>query len=312
MIKIILLLCLATSQSNTVKNPYQIYLDATTLCHEGRWTEAITLYEKLISPEPYHEEKPHPEKAYRKEARAKAPAKKEVTAKTVEFLDDAHFWIGYCYIEVGDYKKALKIFKKFLKEFTGSEYADDAEYKIGEIYEKYLHNYGDAIKSYKRLVEKYATSNLALQSQLRQAEIQERIYTDFDKAITDYKKVESLNKAQNLTQSSWYAKTAKERIEFIKENSDFDWKPLKMYNQTLNKETKGLYDDALGGYRKLLEKYPDSNVADDAQFRIAEILKEQKKDKLSIEAYKLLVEKYPDSKYVPIIKTKNLTEKEEK
>lgn len=62
-------------------------------------------------------------------------------------------------------------------------------------------------------------------------------------------------------------------------------------------------DMAVGISRKFVRKYPDSNLADDAQLRVARIVEKQSKPDAYLE-YEKLVEEFPNGDMAPIAKNK--------
>lgn len=63
-------------------------------------------------------------------------------------------------------------------------------------------------------------------------------------------------------------------------------------------ETEENFDAAMKTYSKIVKKFADSDVTDQAQYKIAYIYSNNLNDfEKSVEAHKLLLEKYPDSKY---------------
>jgi len=63
------------------------------------------------------------------------------------------------------------------------------------------------------------------------------------------------------------------------------------------------FDMAVGISRKFVRKYPDSNLADDAQLRVARIVEKQSKPDAYLE-YEKLVEEFPNGDMAPIAKNK--------
>uniref|UniRef100_A0A7C3MMR5 Tetratricopeptide repeat protein n=1 Tax=Dictyoglomus thermophilum TaxID=14 RepID=A0A7C3MMR5_DICTH len=55
------------------------------------------------------------------------------------------------------YKEAIEAYRKFIKDFPDSEYADDAQYEIALSYE-FLEDYKKAIEEYEKLIKNYPNS----------------------------------------------------------------------------------------------------------------------------------------------------------
>jgi TolA-binding protein len=56
------------------------------------------------------------------------------------------------------FKRAAKEFAKLVEKFPNADKADDAQYRIGKIYHRYLKDYSRAIQEYQRLLELYPES----------------------------------------------------------------------------------------------------------------------------------------------------------
>ena len=92
-------------------------------------------------------------------------------------------------------------------------------------------------------------------------------------------------------------KLAEDGIEFIEENSDYDRKPLFLYADMKN---TGDVVKKLEIANRILKEYPNCNLADDIQFKIARFYSVgglNDFDKAILE-YKKLITKYPKSLFV--------------
>lgn len=68
----------------------------------------------------------------------------------------------------GQYEKAIAGFKVFLKEYPGSDLADNAQFWVGECYMA-LKQYEQAILAYQEVIKKYPKGNKVPNAMLRQA-----------------------------------------------------------------------------------------------------------------------------------------------
>lgn len=71
------------------------------------------------------------------------------------------------------------------------------------------------------------------------------------------------------------------------------------YEETLATYHEGKYQDAIAGFKNLITKYPQSNLADNAQFWIGESYTALKKYEQAIQAYNEVITKYPEGNKVP-------------
>ncbi len=72
-----------------------------------------------------------------------------------------------------------------------------------------------------------------------------------------------------------------------------------LYDQSLAMYNEGRYDEAILGFKNLINKYPQSNLADNAQFWIGECYMAMKKYEQAIQAYHEVEIKYPQGNKVP-------------
>jgi tol-pal system protein YbgF len=72
-----------------------------------------------------------------------------------------------------------------------------------------------------------------------------------------------------------------------------------LYEKALATYHEGKYNDAISEFKNLIKIYPQSNLADNAQFWIGESYMAQKKYELAIQAYHEVITTYPDGNKVP-------------
>lgn len=155
-----------------------------------------------------------------------------------------------------EYKKALGEFNKIIKFYKRSEAASEAQYYIGLCYEE-LGNPYQAYESYQKVINDYPFTQRTDEIIKRQFDIADRLYNGGDtkfigisfkpmpeQIIDIYKKVVS-----NAPYSE-YAPTAQFRIGELYKKISF-------------------YQEARVAFQKILDDYPDSDVATDAKFQVA-------------------------------------------
>jgi len=74
---------------------------------------------------------------------------------------------------------------------------------------------------------------------------------------------------------------------------------LELYDASLAAYKKGRYEEAINGFSEFLEKYPASDLADNAHFWIGESLMALKQYEKAILAYQDVIKKYPKGNKVP-------------
>jgi len=160
------------------------------------------------------------------------------------------------FYEAGDYKKALGEFKKIIKYYRKSEAASEAQYYIGRTYEN-LGNPYHAFEAYQKVIDDYPFTQRTEEIIKRQFDIGEKLFQGEKtklmgvkfKALPEqiaevYKKVVS-----NAPYSS-YAPTAQFRIGQLYKKVEY-------------------YGEARDAFQKVVEDYPDSDMAAEAKFQVA-------------------------------------------
>lgn len=75
--------------------------------------------------------------------------------------------------------------------------------------------------------------------------------------------------------------------------------PAMTYQNAYRDYQKGNYDLAISGFKEFIQRYPDSDLADNASYWIGESLYSQKKYRESIAQFDSVVNDYPKSEKVP-------------
>lgn len=270
---ILLFLCTSTfSAAAQSKEERRLYRKGAGYTLNSHWDKAINTFGKLLSK--------YPDTRY----------------------TDSHFWIGYSYSEIGKYNKAITRLQSFAKEYPSSSYAPQALYRVGEIYEKKMKDYDKALQAYDRVINRYPKANAALPAAQNQAAITAQRKYKYDQAIERYQRAKSIAKKQSLSVSREYERKADRRIRFIKANSDHNYEPLRLFSIGVNKEEKKKWNEALGIYDALLNKYPDANISDDAAYRAILCLMRMGNRLKAYERSKQFLKKYPESPYTGKVK----------
>ena len=77
-----------------------------------------------------------------------------------------------------------------------------------------------------------------------------------------------------------------------------------IYKEAIGQYTKGKFEQALRSFQDLLDQYPGSRMADDAQFMIGESFYGMKEYVDAVSEYDKVIKGYPDSDRVPAAKLK--------
>ncbi len=240
-----------------------MYLWASAFYNQGRFTDAIEVFEKIIKLYPRDLDlverveyeiadcfyrTGEEEKALQnfKALRSKYPDSK--------FTQEVLWWLGAYYYRKGETELARRYFEAIVQDFPESKLAADANYALGTTYEEEK-NYKKAIEKFKMVIN-LGESDLAGQAILaisdiyvRTGQIQQALHT-YNQAERDFPHLADL----------LYPKIA----DIYKDQGD--------------------YDKAIAFYRQALQA-SSINQMRVLQFKIAECLQEQRRLKEAIEEY---------------------------
>lgn len=195
--------------------------------------------------------------------------------------------------EAEEYRKALEEFKKVIAYYERSEAAAEAQYYIGRCHEE-LQNPYHAFLAYQKVIENYPFSQRIDEIIKQEYDIAERLFQGEkvkfvgmpfkatpEQAIEVYKKV-----VANAPYSK-YAPVAQYRIGQLYKRLQF-------------------YREALEAFQRIVEDYPDSEIADDARFQVAICASsgslssayDQKLTSEAIAKFEEFARKHPDSELV--------------
>lgn len=122
----------------------QIYTWAEEWYEKGKFKEALTFYQQLISRYPNNEKIP-----------------------------DSLYKAGFCLYKMGNFEEADRYWERLLKEGTGDAYRDSIYFLRGEKFER-DEKYPQALSLYQKLVEEFPQGELAGRSLFRIGAIYER------------------------------------------------------------------------------------------------------------------------------------------
>ncbi len=214
----------------------------------------------------------------------------------------AQFMLGECYFASDDYAGALAEYK----EVGGRKGADDylkasVLLRQGEC----LYNLGrfdEAISKFDRLIDKYDDTFLLAEGlyEVGLAYIVEgnwlklgNVYRELLERRPGYKEKPQVKFALGLF--AYHDQHYDEAIEYFREvPSD---RGLYYLGRCL--EDTGQYILAIQRYRQVLRKYPESPLADDVAFSVAEAFYRSGQNSVAVRSYRAFLEQYPDSHFVP-------------
>ena len=225
------------------------------------------------------------------------------------YMDRVFFWKAWCHTELKNYGKSIKLFEELIEKYPASSYTDDALFKIGDIYENYLHDYDKAVEVYERLIKLFPSAETAIYSnasnniisaQQQKAQIEER-NLNMQQALNDWKESQMLIKKYNPSSQNdnYLNKKAQDKINFIKNHSDNDWLPLTRFTEAQILSKEGKCDLAIKKFQEILNDFPKSSLADNSAYEITLCLKKQNDNEGAKESLKKFIKDYPKSELVP-------------
>ena len=142
---------------------------------------------------------------------------------------------------------AVELFRSVLEIAPTGDHAEEALFRLGEIYLYGLNEPTQAINYFKEVVQENPEGRFRYPAQKYIAEIVERDFQDYDQAIIEYQNL--IN--QNLNPG---------------DNPEHQFRIATLFIRKQN------YDQAVVEFELLLEKYPDSSWAEQAEYKIVELL----------------------------------------
>ena len=160
----------------------------------------------------------------------------------------------------GNFKIALKEFKKLIKYYPLSKEAPTAQYYIGRIMEDIGRPY-DAFKAYQKVIDLYPYTDLVDDVIEREFKIGELFASGRKISIVGPLKVPAVDKAIEI-------------LKAVADNSPYGkYADKAIFNTGLAYKGISDYDNAIMTFKKLIDKYPDSNFIDSARYQLAECSK---------------------------------------
>lgn len=223
------------------------------------------------------------------------------------------FELGKIYYNQKKYPEALDSFEKFVKEYPSSPLVPEAIYYTGRTYYR-LQYYTQAIKTWEELLGSHREHKLAPEAAMRIADTYFRAQK-YPEAVTAYRRIvkdypssdEVKHSALRIAQSLYNARDDKGAIEeFGKFMVAYSKDPLAedalegivMASYRLGEKKTAGDVDIVGIFRKFLEKFPQSPLAGDAQYHIAEQFYEKKEFVKAAQEFRKVFSSYSGGKDV--------------
>jgi TolA-binding protein len=207
-----------------------------------------------------------------------------------EFAARSLYDVGIVQLNLRKFDDSIRTFADLRRRFPTSEWADDAQYRIGwTLYHK--EEYDSALQALDGFLQDYASSTLVPHAIL----VRGNSYfkrSRYQEAIAEYRRVSQdfpTTPAEPTVADGPGAVGG--RPVHIREEAQYQIGES-FYNLRD-------YPRAIEAYQTLQRLYPTSRLADDAQYAIAAAYQLQGKDTEALAAYQALVRDYPESDLAP-------------
>jgi TolA-binding protein len=178
---------------------------------------------------------------------------------------EEQFKLGYQRFQEDDFKGAIEAFTKLVRYYDKSKYAPEAQFYIGQAYER-LGKYYHAFQAYQKIIDTYP-------------------YTPrVDEVISLEYKIGNLyflrnNEDRNIMDRLSFLDDNNKAIEIFKkvvDNSPYgDYAPLAQFKLGLIYKRIGDYAGAEEAFKNLITGYPGSDLTNDAVIQLAEVASEK-------------------------------------
>ena len=165
-----------------------------------------------------------------------------------------------------DMDRAVEVFRKVKENAPFGEYADMAQYMVGECYKK-SEFYDDAVREYQALIDEYPRSALLdkAQYEVAQCTFLASLKPDYDQKLTDQAIKEFKKLADDRDEYS-ISEQAREAISMLE-----DRKAESIYKTAQFYEKQKRYKAAAIYYNEIMSKYPRSSFKEPALKRLEKI-----------------------------------------
>jgi outer membrane protein assembly factor BamD len=207
------------------------------------------------------------------------------TPSKVKLDAEDQFLLAMMKFDNRKYIDAQTEFQKLLWDFPGSEYVDEAQFYLAECY-FHQEDYPSAIAGYTRLLNNYSHSPFSADAQFKiglsycKQGLPSALDQDFTlKAIRELRTLlEEYPTSDNVPEAQKLLLQCRTRLA----KKEYDTGHL--YYRL------GEYASAIIYYEELIENYPETKWADDAQFGLGECYRRQEKWDQALKAYLQVLE----------------------
>ncbi len=209
-------------------------------------------------------------------------AAKDTPEEQIEYAKD--------FYEEKNHKAALREFRKLIKYYSLSKEAPVAQYYIGRIMED-LDKHYEAFKAYQKVIDLYPYTEFVDEVIEREYEIAKMFYEGKKIVILGPLKIPAKDKAVEI-------------FKAVAENAPYGkYADKATFYTGMSQKSIADYEKAIMSFKELVDKYPDSELVDEAKYQLAECSKllslnpdyDQTPTLIAREEFEEFVEKHPES-----------------
>lgn len=210
------------------------------------------------------------------------------------------------FFQEGEYKIAIREFRKTVKYFPTSPYAAEAQFYIGECFYR-MRKPLEAAQEYQVIIDKFPSSNRIREVLERQKSIGDELFT-----LAEREEKGFTNIAKSLLSKS-NAEKAISVYEMVLKNDPYNLSAAEVqYRIGLCYQSIGKYKEAIKAFQKVIDNYPRSQWVDDAYYQIAlssfsqslEVPYDQTMTRRAREKLSEFEKRFPESEKAPIARKK--------
>jgi len=232
----------------------------------------------------------------------KAEVKVEIAPfEKIDRIDENHYLIAESYFAKGDYGNAIREYELVISSSPQSELVGSASLRKAECYYN-LKNYDEALNLFNQMWESFGNSFLApeilygtSQSYLKQGRIveAESVLERLTSSFPGYLKEDRVNYSLGLIR--YYQGKYEQALDSFGKMDDvygdyYQARCLEELNKQLPAQAK---------YKEILEKYPQSELADDALYGMGETFYRMEQYDFAMRKFWDLLTSYPQSRLAP-------------
>lgn len=167
------------------------------------------------------------------------------------------------------YRESVRIFLRVADRSPGSEMAETALLRAGEIFMLNLHDPQNALEYFDQIINEFPDGEKAILARAHMAHIYENSQRNYDEAVNQYRRILETNRAKDPEKYIM----AIGRNYYLKED----------------------YRQAVTEYRRVVDTYPNSKYVPEAEYEIANCFFVANKCEDAVKQYQKVLDKYPDT-----------------